>query len=107
MYLADPAYGVRLIAGTDSGAPLTPHSSLRRELQLLVQAGYRPIEAIQAATATAAQVLRWEDEIGTLEPGKAADFIVVQGNLLERIDSLLNLHLVVQGGELVYTAASS
>ena len=91
--------GVRLIAGTDSGAPLTPHSSVRRELALYVQAGYSPTEALAAATSTAASVLRWDSEIGTLEPGKAADFILVRGNPLERIESLFDLEAVVQGGK--------
>lgn len=100
------AAGVRLVAGTDSGAPLTPHSSLRRELVLYVQAGYSPAEAIAAATASAATALRWDAEIGGLEPGKAADFILVRGNPLERIEALYELEAVVQAGRSVSRAAT-
>src|ERR671930_1649242 len=74
--------GVRIVAGTDSGAPLTPHSSIRGDLRLLVEGGYSPAEAIVAGPASAAAALGWQDQIGTLEPGKAADFIVVRGNPL-------------------------
>ena len=94
------AAGVRLVAGTDSGAPLTPHSSLRRELRLYVEAGYSPGEALAAATTNAADALRWSAERGTLEPGKAADFILVRGNPLDRIDALFDLVAVYQGGAL-------
>lgn len=96
--------GLRLVAGTDSGAPLTPHSSIRRDLQLLVQGGYSPAEAIVAATASAAATLRWQSEIGTLEVAKAADFIVVRGNPLEQIGCLDDLQLVVQAGKVIIPA---
>lgn len=96
--------GVRLVAGTDSGAPLTPHNSVRRELTLYVQAGYSPGEAIAAGTSSAAAALRWERELGTVEPGKAADFILVRGDPLARIEALYDLELVVQAGMPVGTA---
>src|SRR5439155_6468588 len=67
--------GVRIIAGTDSGAPLTPHSSIRREIGLLVEGGCAASEAIDAATLHAATALGLGGEIGSLEAGKAADCI--------------------------------
>src|SRR5919206_3664976 len=71
--------GVKIAAGTDTGAPLVPHNSVRREIELLVRLGLTPHEAIQSATRIAAEALRLEGEIGTLERGKRADLIAVAG----------------------------
>lgn len=77
--------GVPLMAGTDAmGAPLiAPGSSLHRELQLLAEAGLTPYETIRAATVSAAVFLRQDTEFGTIEPGKRADLLLIEGNPLE------------------------
>lgn len=69
--------GVPIVAGTDVGVP---GHTLHRELELCVKAGMTPMEAIQAATLTPARVMKMENYVGTIGPGKRADIIVVAGN---------------------------
>jgi imidazolonepropionase-like amidohydrolase len=90
--------GVRIAAGTDTGAPLVPHNSVRREIELLVRLGLTPHEAIQSATRIAAEALRLDRTIGTLERGKYADLIVVGGDPTQDPAALYDLRLVVKGG---------
>jgi len=93
--------GVRIAAGTDTGAPLVPHNSVRREIELLVRLGLTPHEAIQSATRIAAEALRMERWVGTLESGKYADLIAVGGDPTLDPAVLYDLHLVMKGGEVV------
>lgn len=78
-------YGVRIGAGTDAGADHVPHGSNAAELEYLTTIGMSAMEAIVAATKTGAEIMGLQDEIGTLEQGKQADFLVIQGNPLEDI----------------------
>lgn len=94
--------GVRIAAGTDTGAPLVPHSSVRREIELLVRLGLTPHEAIQSATRVAAEALRLDRVIGTLEAGKLADVIAVGGDPTANPGTLYDLRLVMKDGEVVH-----
>jgi len=94
--------GVRIAAGTDTGAPLVPHNSVRREIELLVRLGLTPHEAIQSATRVAAEALRLEREIGTLEAGKRADMIVVGSDPTVDPGALYDLRRVIQNGQIVH-----
>ena len=71
--------------GTDAGTPFNCHGENLKEMELLVKAGLTPMEAIVATTKTASEVLGLEKSIGTLEKGKLADLIVVDGNPLDDI----------------------
>ena len=96
--------GVKIAMGTDAGTPFNMHGENTMELKLFVDQGFSPEEAIQAGTRIAAEVLGMEDELGTIEEGKQADLIVVDGNPLEDINLLLKaerIPLVMQGGNLV------
>jgi imidazolonepropionase-like amidohydrolase len=75
------AAGVKVAMGTDSG--VTAHGQNLRELALMVEGGMTPMAAIQATTRSAAELLGVADELGTLEPGKRADFVVVDGDPLD------------------------
>lgn len=95
--------GVIMGCGADFGGDeICPHGLNGLELRLLVEiAGFTPMEAIVAATKTNAEILLCDDKIGTLEPGKLADIIVVNGNPLENIGLLANadhVSVVLQGG---------
>ena len=76
--------GVRVAMGTD--CPVSPHGTNLRELQLMSDAGLGPARALHAATLSAAQLLRMDDELGSLEPGKRADVVVVSGDPLDLHD---------------------
>ncbi|HEX2767351.1 MAG TPA: amidohydrolase family protein [Candidatus Limnocylindria bacterium] len=75
------AAGVKVAMGTDSG--VTPHGENLRELALMVEGGMTPMQAIEATTRAAAELMGLQDELGTLEPGKRADLVVVDGDPLD------------------------
>jgi len=89
--------GLTIVAGTDQ---VVPGHSLKRELELYVKAGFTPMEAIQAATIVPARVMKMEEDSGTLEVGKLADLILVDGNPLENISNLRNTRFVVTNGRM-------
>ncbi len=94
--------GVRIIAGTDGPniGRLVPGFGLHRELELLAGAGLSPLEALRAATSTAAEALGKEDRLGTLEPGKFADLVVLDADPLASIQNTRRISVVVQGGKI-------
>jgi imidazolonepropionase-like amidohydrolase len=80
-FAAALAAGVDIAMGSDSG--MIPHGTNLRELELMVKYGMEPHKALQAATRQAARLLGLDDELGTIEPGKRADLVVVVGDPLE------------------------
>src|ERR1700733_12209939 len=79
------AAGIPIVAGTDKAVP---GHSVHRELEIYVQAGLTPMQVIQLATSGAAKVMGMDREVGTVESGKRADLILVQGNPLEDFSNL-------------------
>jgi len=79
---------IPIAMGTDAGTPFNCHGENLKEMELLVKAGLTPMEAIVATTKTASEVLGLEKKIGTLEKGKVADLIVVDGNPLKDVGLL-------------------
>ncbi len=99
--------GGRVVAGTDTGAirSLVPGFSLHRELALLSGAGLSNMELLRAATARAAEAL-WRDDLGTIEPGKQADLLLLRRNPLDHISALRDdIHRIVQAGRVIDPAA--
>lgn len=88
--------GVMIAFGTDSG--VSRHGLNAREFQLLVEAGMTEMEAIVSATVNASDHIEMADDIGTIEAGKFADIIAVDGNPLEDISELMDVDFVMQGG---------
>jgi imidazolonepropionase-like amidohydrolase len=86
--------GVKIAFGTDAAMPLVMHGGNAREFQWLVEYGLSPMEALLTATRNAAQNLRLIDQIGTIEAGKLADLVVVDGDPLEDIRILQNLQCI-------------
>jgi imidazolonepropionase-like amidohydrolase len=91
--------GVKICFGTDVGA--FEHGTSAREFVKMVEYGMKPIDAIRTATTRAAELLRMEKQIGTIEPGKYADIIAVEGNPLDDIRALTRVTFVMKSG-LVY-----
>jgi imidazolonepropionase-like amidohydrolase len=92
--------GVTIAAGTDAGTPLNPHGSIVPELALMVAAGMTPLDAIRAATSTAAAVLGLGEETGRVAPGLAADLLAVEGDPAADLKALGGVRLVLAGGQI-------
>jgi len=91
--------GVRVAFGTDAG--VSKHGRNADEFELLVKHGLTPMGAIEAATVNAADLLGLADQIGSIEPGKAADIIAVAGDPLADVRVLKRVGFVMRGGEVV------
>jgi imidazolonepropionase-like amidohydrolase len=91
--------GARLLVGTDSPVKYSaPGYAFHHEMLLLAECGLTPAEVLNAATAGAARALRREKELGTIEPGKLADMVLVQGNPLKNLACTRNVRWVVMNG---------
>jgi imidazolonepropionase-like amidohydrolase len=89
--------GVRHVCGTDAGTPFNPHGHAPQEIVHMVDWGMRPLDALRAATASGAELLRLDD-VGTVEPGKRADLLLVDGNPIDDPNALLGGKRVWLGG---------
>jgi imidazolonepropionase-like amidohydrolase len=87
--------GIPIVAGTDQ---TVPGYSLYREIELYAQAGFTPMEAIQAATIVPARVMGVDKDLGTIEPGKRADLIILDANPLDSIHNIRTVKFVITGG---------
>ena len=88
--------GVKIAFGTDSG--VSAHGDNGREFALMVEGGMPPMETIQSATMEAAKLLRIEQDLGSVEPGKIADLVAVPGNPLTDISLMQNVTFVMKEG---------
>jgi imidazolonepropionase-like amidohydrolase len=93
------AAGVKVAFGTD--AAVYPHGLNAHEFAVYVRLGMTPLQAIQTATINAADLLGWSAKVGTLEPGKWADIIAVDGDPLKDITTLEQVKFVMKGGAVV------
>ncbi len=93
------AAGVKVGFGTD--AAVYPHGLNAHEFAVMVKLGMTPLAAIQAATVNDADLLGWSDKVGTVEAGKFADLIAVDGDPLADVTTLERVKFVMKGGEVV------
>lgn len=91
-------YGVKIVTGSDTGYGPNSVARISREAGELVGAGLTPLQALQAATVVNAELLRLDKRIGVIEPGFEADVLVVDGNPLDNIRTLLDPLLVISNG---------
>lgn len=95
--------GVKIAVGVDLGGYMTDPVVFVREMAVLVEAGLTPMQAIQAGTRVGAELLRWDDRLGTVQVGKLADLVAVSGNPLEDMKALERVEFVMIGGKVVKT----
>jgi imidazolonepropionase-like amidohydrolase len=88
--------GVKIAFGTD--AAVIPHGWNARQFATYVEWGLTPMQAIQSATTTAAELLGWADRVGRIAPGMYADIVAVEGDPLADITELERVHFVMKGG---------
>lgn len=88
--------GVKIAFGTDAG--VYPHGENWKEFVYMTEAGMPPMEAIQSATMGGAMLLGLEDELGSIETGKRADIIAVEGNPIENIEQMQHVRFVMKDG---------
>ena len=93
------AAGVKIAFGTDAGP--FPHGTQAIEFEYMTRFGMSPLAAIQAATIKAAELMSWSDRVGTIEPGKFADLIAVDGDPLADVTQLEHVKFVMKGGTVV------
>ncbi len=93
------AAGVKVGFGTD--AAVYPHGLNAHEFAVMVKLGLSPLQAIQAATINDADLLGWSDKVGTIEAGKWADIVAVDGDPLADVTTLERVKFVMKGGEVV------
>lgn len=92
--------GVEIAAGTDGGTPFNPHGSLPREIELMVEYGMTPAQALAAATYGSARNVGLESEIGAITAGKRADIVLLDGNPLQDLRHLRSVRRVYARGRL-------
>jgi len=90
------AAGVRIAFGTDAG--VFPHGANGGQFAYMVEWGMTPMQAIQSATTSAAELLGWQDRSGTIAPGKPADIIAVSGDPLRDVRTLEDVAFVMKDG---------
>jgi imidazolonepropionase-like amidohydrolase len=91
--------GVKVAFGTDAG--VYPHGENAKQFAYMVRYGMTPMQAIQAATTVAADLLRWDKDVGAVAPGRFADIVAVSGDPLADITVLEKIAHVMKGGEVV------
>jgi imidazolonepropionase-like amidohydrolase len=90
---------VKIAFGTDAG--VYPHGRNASQFAVMVRYGLTPLQAIQSATVSAADLLGWSDRVGSIESGKLADLIAVEGNPLSDVAALEHVKFVMKGGQVV------
>src|SRR2546429_7137020 len=97
--------GARIVVGGHSTVPFAKRGEAPwREMELLVDSGFTPLEVIHAATGTAAAFLYRERDLGTLQPGRLADLLVLTGDPLRSISEIRTIERVMAGGTWIDSA---
>jgi imidazolonepropionase-like amidohydrolase len=103
-FRAAVAAGVTIACGTDAGTPYNPHGELPGELELMVEFGMTPVQALVAATSTSAVNFDLADELGTVAEGRLADLLLVEGDPTTSISAVRDVVLVLKGGAVAHGA---
>lgn len=98
------AAGVKIAYGTDSG--IYPHAMVATQLPYMVRHGMTPMQGLQAASIRAAELMGWEDRVGSIAPGRFADLVAVEGHDLGDLSAFASPVLVMKGGEVLVDRAA-
>ena len=94
--------GVKITLASEAGSPAVFYGlSTHQELAMMVAAGLTPMQALMSATKNAAELIGVADRVGTVEPGKLANLLIVEGDPLENIAATKNISIVIKGGKIV------
>jgi len=93
--------GVRFAFGTDAGAPFTPHDDVVTEAVIMNEMGMSPMDVIVSCTMNAAKALGLERQLGSIEKGKSADIVLLNGNPLDKLTNLGDVYMVMKDGQVV------
>lgn len=94
--------GIPILAGTDSPEPyVPPGASLHQELEMLVESGLSPADALRSATIVNARALKQQDRLGSIEAGKLADLVVLGADPLASIRNTRSIRMIVRGGRVL------
>lgn len=100
--------GGKILAATDASCGgcdrIIPGLSLHEEMQMLADMGIPPMKVLQGSSLWAAEVLGQEEDLGSVQAGKLADFTIIEGNPLADISATKNVRMVIKGGEVMETA---
>jgi imidazolonepropionase-like amidohydrolase len=97
--------GAKMAYGTDAG--VYPHGWNAKQFSKMVEWGMTPMQAIQAATTSAADLLGWSDQVGAVAPGRYADIVAVAGDPLRDVTELERVSFVMKGGRVVVNRRGS
>jgi len=93
--------GVKIAFSSNPASGALDHGQQAKELEYLVDYSMKPAQALRAATTVNAEMMGWQDRVGSIEKGKYADIIAVSGNPLNDITELQRVKFVMKGGEIV------
>lgn len=99
--------GVKIVAGSDLGGYNMDPRAYAREIAVFEEAGLSPMAAIKTATSVAAEMLNWQDRVGTIQAGLLADLIALPGNPLTDLSLLENPSFVMKGGSVIRESAAA
>jgi len=94
---------LKIGVGTDAGTPFVPHEDLVLEMEMFMEYGFSNYQVLKMATFGNAQILKLDDHIGSIEEGKLADIVLIQGNPLDDLQTLRHIAYVIKDGRIVFS----